>query len=256
MEKTNPAQAEKSSTIDRDLERLRKQLLTLKDYLMNEPSPGVLVEFDSKTEELISEVMGSSSPLLDAYDYATLGEAAGLMNIAEEGPEGRTHESQRETLRQRQRVLENCVADLETRRAAASVEGARKTKASGPRVADYMSKTIRSVSMDATLKEVGRLLNEWKIGSLLVQSGDEYVGSITDLELSREVVVGNVDPSTTTVKTCMREPVITIDSSDPIVEAVRLMKNKATRHLAVMENDRIIGVVSVSDILRYYSGVV
>ena len=90
---------------------------------------------------------------------------------------------------------------------------------------------------------------------MLVQSGDEYVASITETELSREVVGGNIDPSTTTVRTCMREPLITIDSSDPIVEAVRLMKNKATRYLAVVENDRIVGVVSVSDIIRYYSGV-
>ena len=99
------------------------------------------------------------------------------------------------------------------------------------------------------------MLQEWKIGSLLVQSGDEYMGSVTETELSREVVGGNLDPSTTTVRTCMREPIITIDSSDPIVEAVRLMKNKATRHLAVLENDRIVGVLSVSDVIRYYSGV-
>ncbi len=222
---------------------------------MNEPAAEVLVEFDAKTVDLISDIMGSSSPMIEAYEYATVGEASGLMNVPEEGLEGITHESQRETLRQRHRVLESCVADLETRRAAASVEGARKTKAAGPRVSDYMSKSIRAVTLDTTLKEVGKLLQEWKIGSVLVQSGDEFVGSVTETELSREVVGGNLDPSTTTVRTCMREPIIMIDSSDPIVEAVRLMKNKATRHLAVIENDRVVGVVSVSDIIRYYSGV-
>ena len=256
MDQTHTAKVGKESTLDRDIDRLRKELATLKRYLMSEPSAVVLAEFDARIEDMIADILGSSSPMIEAYEYATVGEAAGMMNIAEEGPEGRTHESQRETLRQRQRVLENCVSDLETRRAAASAEGARKTKVSGPRVADYMSKTIRAVSMDATLKHAGRLLHEWKIGSLLVQSGDEYVGSLTDTELAKEVVDGNVDPTTTTVKTCMREPIITIDSSDPIVEAVRLMKVKATRHLAVTEHDRIIGVLSVSDILRYYSGVV
>lgn len=255
MEKAQTAQAEQVSAIDRDIDRLRKQLLTLKEYLMKEPSAEVLVDFDAQTEEMVSDIMGSSSPMIEAYEYATVGEAAGMMNIAEEGPEGRTHESQRETLRQRQRVLENCVSDLETRRAAASAEGTRPTKISGPRVADFMTKSIRAVSMDTTLREVGKLLQEWKIGSMLVQSGDEYIGTITETELAREGVGGNVDPSTTTVRTCMREPLITIDSSDPIVEAVRLMKIKATRHLAVLENDRIIGVISVSDIIRYYSGV-
>lgn len=256
MEKTQTAMTEKASTIDQDIDRIRKELMTLRGYLMNEPSAEVLVEFDAKTVDLIIDIMGSSSPMIEAFEYATVGEAAGLMNLPEGGAaEGHTHESQRETIRQRQRVLESCVSDLETRRAAASAEGARKTKVSGPRVSDYMSKTIRAVSMDATLKEVGKLLQEWRIGSVLVKSGDEYVGSITDTELSREVVGGNVDPAMTTVRTCMREPIISIDHSDPIVEAVRLMKNKATRHLAVVEGDRIVGVVSVSDILRYYSGV-
>ena len=63
--------------------------------------------------------------------------------------------------------------------------------------------------------------------------------------------------TSTTVKTCMREPLVTIETSDPtIVEAVRLMKEKGTRHLAVTESGRIVGVVSVSDVIRYYSGVV
>ena len=256
MEKTQTAKTDKPSTVDRDIDRLRKELVTLRGYLMNEPSGEVLVEFDASTVDLISDIMGSASPMIEAYEYATVGEAAGLMNLPEGGSaEGLTHESQRETLRQRQRVLESCVADLEARRASAAAEGVKKSKVSGPRVSDYMSKSIRAVSMDATLKDVGKLLNEWKIGSVLVQSGDEYVGSITETELSREVVGGNLDPTTTTVRTCMREPLITIDSSDPIVEAVRLMKNKATRHIAVVEHDRIVGVVSASDVIRYYSGV-
>jgi signal-transduction protein with cAMP-binding, CBS, and nucleotidyltransferase domain len=74
--------------------------------------------------------------------------------------------------------------------------------------------------------------------------------------LTSEVVASGTDATTTTVKTCMREPLVTIETSDPIVEAVRLMKEKGTRHLAVTESGRIVGVVSVSDVLRYYSGVV
>ena len=254
MGKSSVANEEKVSTVDRNIDQLRKQLSLLKEYLRAEPSPSALAEFDARTEEYISEIMGSSSPMNDAYTYATVGEATGLMNMAEEGLEGSTHESQRETLRQRQRVLENCLADLETRRAAESQQS-RRSQPSGPQVADYMSKTLRAVTMDTTLKEVGRIFQERKIGSLLVQSGEEYIGCITETELSREVVGGDVDPATTTVKTCMREPLITIDTSDSMVEAVRLMKDKATRHLAVTEHDRIVGIVSVSDILRYYSGV-
>ena len=132
MDQAQTAKTDKGSSIDRDIDRLRKELVTLRGYLMSEPSPEVLVEFDAQTVDLIGEIMGSSSPMIEAYEYATVGEAAGLINAPEEGLEGTTHESQRETLRQRQRVLESCVSDLETRRAAASVEGGKKDQGVRP----------------------------------------------------------------------------------------------------------------------------
>src|SRR2546422_6500209 len=79
---------------------------------------------------------------------------------------------------------------------------------------------------------------------------------ITDTDLARDVVARGLDPSSTPVKACMRKPPITIEGSQPIIEAVRLMKDKATRHLAVTQDGTIVGLISVSNILRYYSGVV
>lgn len=248
------SKTDRVGTLDQDITRIRQQLEIIKKFLTAEPSPASLNEFDSTTEDILADAFGSSSPILDTYDYAQLGEAAGLMNLPEGAPEGTTHQSQRETVRQRQRVLESGISDLEARRASLAQES-RKRKDAGPNVADYMAKTVRSVSLDATLQEVGQCLQKWKIGSVLVQSGDEFLGYITETELTREVVASGTDPVTTTVKTCMREPLVTIETSDSIVEAVRLMKEKATRHLAVTESNRIVGVVSVSDIIRYYSGV-
>jgi CBS domain-containing protein len=255
MELQKSSKTDRVVTLDRDINRLRQQLDILKNYLMKEPSAASLNEFDSATEDILADAFGSSSALLDTYEYAQLGEAAGLMNLPEGGPEGATYQTQRETIRQRQRVLESGITDLEARRASLAQES-KKRKATGPKVSDYMAKQVRSVSLDATLREVGQCLLKWKIGSVLVQSGDEFLGYITETELTREVVASGTDPLTTTVKTCMREPLVNIESSDSIVEAVRLMKEKGTRHLTVTENNRIVGVISVSDILRYYSGVV
>jgi CBS domain-containing protein len=255
MELQKLSKTDRVGMLDRDINRLRQQLDIVKTYLIDEPSAAILNEFDSTTEDILADAFGSSSPLLDTYEYAQLGEAAGLMNLPEGGSEGATHHSQRETIRQRQRVLESGIADLEARRASVSQE-AKKGKATGPKVSDYMAKSVRSVSPEATLREVGQCLQKWKIGSVLIQSGDEFLGYITETELTREVVASGTDPVTTTVKTCMREPLVTIETSDSIIEAVRLMKEKGTRHLAVTESNRIVGVVSVSDIIRYYSGVV
>ena len=246
---------DRAQSLDQDIHRLRQQLEVLKKHLMTEPSAEIINEFDAVTEDLLLEAFGSSSPLLDTYEYAEVGEAAGLMNLPDEAPEGTDSQSQREMIRQRLRVLESAIADLEARRASLAKE-TRKRKTSGPRVADYMAGTVRAISLDSTLREAGQCLKKWKIGSLLVQSGDEYVGSISERELMNEVVASGADALTTTVKTCMREPLVTIETSETIVEAVRLMKEQGTRYLAVTESGRIVGVVSVSDVIRYYSGVV
>ena len=254
MEQPHHTPSENEAALDRDLERLRLQLDTLKSYLVRQPLEETLMDFDWETEYVIHAVFGSSSPLVATYEYAQIGEAAGMVNLPQEAPEGVTHATERETLRQRERVLEMCIGDIETRRAALA-RGERITTKTGPRVGDYMSTTVHFIHVDATLKEAALLLRQQKIGSLLVKGVDHFIGSITETELSREVLVGGVDPFTTRVKTCMREPIISLERSDPIGEAVRLMKEKATRHLAVEESDAIVGVISASDILRYYSGV-
>ncbi len=254
MQQPHHTPSGKNISLDRDLKRLRKQLDTLKSFPVRQPLKGTLMDFDCETEHIISEIFGHSSPLVDIYDYAQIGEAAGMVNLPQEAPEGVTHATERETLRQRQRVLEICIGDLETRREALT-RGERIKTAPGPRVKNYMSTTVHSIYMDATLSEAAVLLRNQKIGSLLVKGVENFIGSITETELTLEVVAGGVDPTTTRVKTCMREPIISLESSDPLVEAVRLMKEKATRHLAVVEKGEIVGVISASDILRYYSGV-
>jgi len=118
-----------------------------------------------------------------------------------------------------------------------------------------MSEEIRSIHLEATLKEAGRLLQRYKVGSLLVDDGKRYVGIITDTDLSRKAVAQGLDPTTMPVKRCMSKPIISIEDNQPLVDAVKLMKSKGIRHLAVTQDNTIIGILSVSDLLRYYSGI-
>ena len=124
-----------------------------------------------------------------------------------------------------------------------------------PKVADYMSGEIRSIHLEATVKEAGQLLQKYKVGSLLVDDGKRYVGIITDTDMSRKAVAQGLDPITTPVKRCMSKPVISVEDDQPLSDAVKLMKNKGIRHLAVTQDNTIIGILSVSDLLRYYSGI-
>ena len=243
-------------SFDRSIERMREQLAELAPFLGKGKPTRSLDEFDFEAEQLIGDLLGQTSDLLHAYEYAELGEAAGLVNMTDEAPEGTGMDSQRQSLLQRSRVLESCISELEARRSAEP----KKTKVGrtliGPQVAEHMSPEIRSLSQDATLQEAGQLMQKWKTGSLLLTDKQSYVGFITDSMLAREVVANGLNPATTAVKTCMRKPVVAIAGDRPIIEAVRMMKEQATRHLAVTQDGQIIGVISVSNILRYYSGVV
>ncbi|RPH81468.1 MAG: CBS domain-containing protein [Nitrospiraceae bacterium] len=242
-------------SLDRSIERMRKQLSEFAPFLGKGKPTRSLEEFDLETERLIEELLGQTSDLLHAYEYAELGEAGGLVNLTEEAPEGTGMDSERQSLLQRGRVLESCVAEWESRRSA----GQKKSKVGrtliGPQIAEHMSSEVRSLSEDDSLRKAGQLMQQWKLGSLLVTDRQSYVGMITDSILAREVVANGLDPNTTVVKTCMRTPVATIEGDRPIIDAVRMMKERATRHLAVTQDGQIIGMISVSNILRYYSGI-
>lgn len=253
MAVTRTASKKPRISLDHSIERMRKQLSGLAPYVKKGKASGSLEEFDAESERLIAESLGETSSLLDAYQYAQLGEAAGLVNMTEEAPESIGLDSERQSLMQRSRVLESCVSELEARRA---IEPKKlRHVLTGPQVSEHMSADLRSVPQSASLREAGQLMQKWKTGSLLVTDKETYVGFITDSVLARDVVANGLDPNTTAVQSCVRKPLVSIHGDRPLIEAVRLMKEQATRHLAVAQDGQIIGVISVSNILRYYSGV-
>jgi CBS domain-containing protein len=123
------------------------------------------------------------------------------------------------------------------------------------RVSEYMTREIRTIRADATLREAGVRMEEDRIACLFVGDRARYVGTITEAMLARAVVVAGLDAATTPVHRCMNPTMVSIDNRAPMVEAVRMMKDRGVRHLAVTQDETVVGVLSVSDLLRYYSGV-
>jgi CBS domain-containing protein len=242
------------ASLDEQIGRLRVQLGRLEPLLSPLTSASAFLEFDSATEQLIADAFGSTSDNLETYYYAQLGEAASMLNLQEDAPEGSHDDIGRESLRQRRRVLESCIWELEAKRAAVAKKRTPVPQVA-TRVAEYMTREIRSVPADSTLRDAGVRMEDNKIACLFVEDHERYVGALTEAMLSRAVVVHGLDPATTPVKRCMSDTIVSIDKQEPMVEAVRLMKDRGVRHLAVTEEGTIVGVLSVSDLLRYYSGV-
>lgn len=92
-----------------------------------------------------------------------------------------------------------------------------------------------------------------KISALLVTEGDRYVGIVSDKRLAREGIGKGLNPETTTVRAIMRSKLLTIESDRPVREAQAMMKQHGVRHLVVTETGQIVGIVSLSDLIRYYT---
>src|SRR5215467_614305 len=244
----------RTDILDRYVQRFKQQLRQIHPYLSRKRSTTSIDEFDELAEELISQVFGAASDEAEAYLFAKTGESALL---PEEAQESGTHDVERESLHQRRQVLESCLADLEMRYRLQSVrqpdgDGQALRKRT---VEDYMSHDVRSIHRAASIKEAGQLLQKWKVGSLIVDDGSRYIGIVTDSDLSRKAVAKGLDPNTTTVMSCMSKPVITIEETEPLTEAIMLMKKEGIRHLAVTADRTIIGVLSISDVIRAYEDV-
>ena len=255
MAKRVKSSQEPADLLSRHIERIQATLVAIQPFLWRRKATASLDGFDEQTEEVLSETFGGSSEELEAYQYAKLGEAAIL---PEEAQEAGTHNVDRESLHQRKQVLESCLAQLELRKATRAGRDWRRTvgeRIDGHTVAEFMSAEVRSVHKKASIKEAGRLLQKWRIGSLLVDDGSRYIGIITDTDLSRKAVAKGLDPNTTTVLSCMSKSGVTIEDSEPLMEALSLMKKEGIRHLPVTEDGTIIGVLSVGDLLRAYQKV-
>ncbi len=111
------------------------------------------------------------------------------------------------------------------------------------------------VELDAlsTVQEAGRIMKEKRIGSLLVVKDGKKVGIVSETDIARKVAAEGLAPDQVTVEKIMSAPIITIDVHAKPERANDLMKENGIRHLGVTEDGEIVGIVSVRDLLHYFT---
>jgi CBS domain-containing protein len=117
-----------------------------------------------------------------------------------------------------------------------------------------MSKKILRVRKGTNVRKVAEMMQQKRVGSILVSDGEGYVGIITDTDVAQRVVAARLDPDTTPVEEVMTSPLLAIESNRSIADANDIMDQEHIRHLAVIEKDKIIGVISARDLLRHVYG--
>ena len=120
-------------------------------------------------------------------------------------------------------------------------------------IGDYMTSPVLNVDSGAFVQEAAQIMQSKHIGALFVKKGDKFVGVLTENDLLRKVVAESLNPATTKVSDIMSEPIHTMDCMEHIEKANQYMSQNKIRHLGVTKNDEIIGILSVKDLVAYYS---
>ncbi|MBC8282766.1 MAG: CBS domain-containing protein [Nitrospinae bacterium] len=117
----------------------------------------------------------------------------------------------------------------------------------------YMDESNLSILPEATVVEAAKKMRDKKLGALIVAGGGQNLGIITETDLSRKVVAEELNPKTTKVKFVMAKPIITIESSSSMMSAFLKMGSHQIRHVAVTEDDLVMGILSMQDFVSYYT---
>ena len=109
---------------------------------------------------------------------------------------------------------------------------------------------VFTIAPEATVFEALKLMAEHNIGALLVMNGEEINGIVSERDCIRKVDVTGKNARDTRISEIMTSDVITVDASQPLEECMSLMIEKNIRHLPVCEDKKLLGLVSVRDVLR------
>ncbi|MBI5643857.1 MAG: CBS domain-containing protein [Deltaproteobacteria bacterium] len=112
---------------------------------------------------------------------------------------------------------------------------------------EIMQKKVVTISPDATIRDAAKRMRDYRIGYLVVTNGETIKGCITDRDLVLWLASGK-NPDETRIDTIMQSNIITSTPETDVFDASKLMARKKIRRLPIVENGRLSGLVSVSDL--------
>jgi len=109
---------------------------------------------------------------------------------------------------------------------------------------------IYSVDPDAPVIDAIRLMAEYGCGALLVMQSQQLVGVVSERDYARKVILKGFSSSEIPVRQIMSAPVLTIEPGKSVRDCMKVMTEKRIRHLPVVEGTRVLGVLSIGDLVR------
>jgi CBS domain-containing protein len=121
------------------------------------------------------------------------------------------------------------------------------------KVADILSrkgKNITKVSADTSVLDALKIMADQNIGSVVITSGDQYLGILTERDYSRKVILKGKSSTDTKAEEIMSSDIPRITPSDTIEYCMQLMSDKNIRYLPVFDGDALSGIISINDVVK------
>lgn len=118
------------------------------------------------------------------------------------------------------------------------------------RLLEAKGRHVWTISKDATVFDGLKLMGEKHIGSLVVVEGEQVVGIFTERDYARRVGPHGKRPEETPVAEVMTRDLITVAPNQTVNECMILMTDNHIRHLPVMDQGRLVGIISVGDVVK------
>ena len=116
---------------------------------------------------------------------------------------------------------------------------------------EIMSKNVIKVNYEISALEISKTMVKRRISSVvIIDNNDKIIGIVTEKDLIKEVCAKNLLATTLTAAKVMSSPLITISKNSTINDATKLMVEKKIKHLAILENNDIIGILTTYDLIN------
>jgi CBS domain-containing protein len=108
---------------------------------------------------------------------------------------------------------------------------------------------VQSIDADASVLDAALLMNQFRIGCLVVTKGKAVIGIFTERDILCRIVANETSPRDTRIGEVMTAPVAVCTPETPLAECRAVMREKRIRHLPVVKDEQLIGMLSIGDIL-------